>query len=1105
MSNRVDQDKLYQKDIYENFIKSGDEALRKATEINEVLKKEIKLMAQLAGSLGTTAKDINALNAARNRAKKALDEQQKMELSITRAREKLNKVTEKQRSELASLRVEEQRRNKEARTQALLTSNQVGAFEKLNIKIKQLADRYRDLIAQEGRETEQSRQLRMEILALNGVRDRANESLGMHQHRVGQYSQAIGKLTKFMGALGLSFGVFQLLRSSFSVLGDFDEKLADIAKTTGLTISAAKDLSLELLKIDTRTSVTALQELASAAGRLGITGVQNIIDFATSADKVFVALGDDLSGTADEIATELGKISSAFGLEEEFGIAGGIERVGSVINELAANSKAGASEILDFTNRMTGLASVAGISAQDIGALGALFDSTGQSIEVASTVLQKLLPEIAADQEHYAQVAGMTAESFKELVANSPIEALKAVAQGAESSETGLIGLVETLGDFGVDSARAASIVGVLSQNTEELTRLQDLANTAFEENTSVTDEFNIKNNTLNAGLEKLQKAWDTLLIEWNEGIGIGETLKNILSFLADNLETVVRVVIGGLRAWALQKLAISLFRNEVDETGKIIKFGLIPSIINSSKMLVASVRSFSAGTIGARGFGAALKSIPFVGIISGISTVVGLFWDNTEAADANTIAIGKNAQANEELNIQLIERAKYLRELNMLLTEGRSDVINLTTADLKELAEGYKDALKETEALVDIFKIQDKLLSGSEGSFEDYLEVLLRSTDLTNDGVNALHERRDALINLQKTEEELAKRGAGGAVRSGGGGGVSRTAIKTNVEYVPEDIPPIDVELKPFTDWDANQKIAVEDINDELEKELELQDEINLGLYEQKLTTEEIADLWTSIGESIESVNTLVNQFFENQLAGIELQKSAQQEIYDDAKSNEQYLRDVAREKGLNADESIKAERDAQRDAQAEIARLEEKRQKIEAFIAVLNAYANGKSVSDIKGDILSIKSFVEGAFYKGTDTVLGDELGYKSQRDGHLIAADSREAILSGDKVHALGIGKGKRSTSDIVDIVKMFDSGILGATAFSQISANDARQMMQGNETKQLADIANKLDSIANNTSQSNKPIERNTFDILTGTLEYVSTSKGRKQTRKYNIKK
>ena len=62
---------------------------------------------------------------------------------------------------------------------------------------------------------------------------------------------------------------------------------------------------------------------------------------------------------------------------------------------------------------MAGVASQANISVTDIAALGALFNSTGQSVEVAATTLNTLLPAIGKDIEKFANVAGVNIEEFR--------------------------------------------------------------------------------------------------------------------------------------------------------------------------------------------------------------------------------------------------------------------------------------------------------------------------------------------------------------------------------------------------------------------------------------------------------------------------------------------------------------------------------------------------------------------------------------------------------------------------------------------------------------------------------------------------------------------
>lgn len=397
--------------------------------------------------------------------------------------------------------------------------------------------------------------LEKKLQDLRKARDRANDPKAIRRFNkeIANTEQSLNKLTKTSKTLGdqvsrvgarlaAAFAIQQVVGNALKTIKEFDESVANLQKTTGLSAASARELATEIIKIDTRTSVTSLLELATAGGRLGLSG-QELIKFTEAADKAFVALGDSLEGSAEDIALTLGKLASSFKVEGEFGVGESIERIGSALNALGANSKATEGPIVNFTNRLAGVASQANISITDIAALGALFNSTGQSIEVAATTFNTLLPAIGKDIEKFANVAGVNIEEFRELLEKDAIGALKLVAVGAKSTQGGLVGLTETLQEFGIDSARAASIVGVLADNTDELTRLQKISADAFKENTSLADEFAIKNNTLTASQEKLSKGYDQFILSLDNGDGvISKTLTGLTNLATGFLATVTNI-----------------------------------------------------------------------------------------------------------------------------------------------------------------------------------------------------------------------------------------------------------------------------------------------------------------------------------------------------------------------------------------------------------------------------------------------------------------------------------------------------------------------------------------------------------------------------------
>jgi len=630
MAKKISSNDLFDANL---FTKTKYDAVLYLAVLKEI-ENEYKDILTIQGQIVKTAakNDVSGLNQ-RKKAIETMTAAEKELLKVEKAIEvteaKLT-ISEKQQVQvLAELRAELNAKNKAQRDSIKASKEESNSYKKLTADVNKAQAEFKKLAAQFGINSKQAKQAQ---IALDGVQKelmQIDAAARDGRRNVGRYGTAIeslkggfSSLKNAIGGLGLAIGGGMLFKSSFNTLAEFDEKLADIAKTTGLTIEKARELSLSLGEIDTRTSISNLQELAVAAGRLGIDGTKNIEEFVVAADKVFVALGDDLTGTADEIATELGKIASVFGDEAKFGIGESINKTGSALNELSAKSKATAGDILDFTKRLAGVSSQAKISQTDIQALGAFFAESGQSMEVSSTVLNKLLPELAKNQEHFAEVAGMTAEEFEKIMQNNPIEALKAVAVGANSSEGGLIGLNETLESFGIESARAASIVGVLSSNTGRLTELQKISNDAFNEGTSLTNEFNLKNETTSALLEKLGKEWDKQILGIGGTTAASEGLKSVLSFLIRNLGTIISIATKGSIIWASYKttmVALNVVEKASLAITKMREQGLKSLFIVQKATDEATTKSTKTFKI----FNQVVKANPIALIIAGVTAAI--------------------------------------------------------------------------------------------------------------------------------------------------------------------------------------------------------------------------------------------------------------------------------------------------------------------------------------------------------------------------------------------------------------------------------------------------------------------------------------------------
>lgn len=305
-----------------------------------------------------------------------------------------------------------------------------------------------------------------------------------------------------VGALGVTqlfAGMQNLIKGS----ADLSDSFADVQKTTGLTKSEVQELSSELKKMDTRTPRSELLKLAADAGKLGISGRKDLLDFVDGADKINVALGEDLG---EDAIKNIGKLNELFGIREIYGYGESMEKTGSAINELGASSTASEAYLVDFAKRLGGAATNAKIAITDILGLGATLDSLGQQAETSSTAVGMFLVDMFKDTGTYAKIAGLEIGEFTHLLNTDANEAMIRVLEGLNGNNEGFATMVGKLQEVGVEGSRGTQIISALASNTKMLREQQDIANKSFGLGTSILEEFNTKNENFAGNLEKIQK-----------------------------------------------------------------------------------------------------------------------------------------------------------------------------------------------------------------------------------------------------------------------------------------------------------------------------------------------------------------------------------------------------------------------------------------------------------------------------------------------------------------------------------------------------------------------------------------------------------------------
>lgn len=352
-------------------------------------------------------------------------------------------------------------------------------LNQLNTKSKEFADRQKSM-----------KQLKKHI----------DDATGAAKKQGGAWQTALKNLTAYVGL----FAVFNQLKTYlfdvFRLNAKFAEQLTNIRKVALSTTEDVAQLSKELSKIETRTSIEELNNLAYAGAKLGIQ-TQNLAGFVRAADQVNVALKEDLG---DEALTSLAKITEVMGLIDKYGVEDAMLKTGSAIFRLASTSTATSGKIVDFSNRLLALGDAATLTTPDILAIGSAVDSMALEPEVAATAFGKLVVELRKGTSSIEKDLGIAQGSLKKMIEEGKgMEAIQTIFHKMHESDNvfALNSLFKDLGSE--DGARLTKVMVTMAEKVGMLDKAVAESNKAFREGTAVTTEYEMQQETAAAYMER--------------------------------------------------------------------------------------------------------------------------------------------------------------------------------------------------------------------------------------------------------------------------------------------------------------------------------------------------------------------------------------------------------------------------------------------------------------------------------------------------------------------------------------------------------------------------------------------------------------------------
>lgn len=561
------------------------------------------------------------------------------------------------------------------------------------------------------------------------------------------------------------------IRDYVDAYASMDQEMANVRKFTGMTAEQVADLNEEFKNMDTRTSRENLNKLAQEAGRLGKTSREDVLGFVRAADQINVAL-DDLGEGA---TLTLSKLTGVFGDEARYGTEQALLKVGSVINELSQNCSASAPYLAQFASRMGGVGAQAKMTIPQIMAFGAVLDSNGQAVEASSTALSQVIVRMMQEPAKYAKVAGLDVKKFTDMLKTDVNGALIMFLETLQKAG-GMDTLSPMFADMGENGSRAIAALSTLATHIDEVKAQQIEANKAFAEGTSVTKEFNVQNNTVQASLDKAKKAANDLRVE------LGEHLSPLMSHLITSSSALFRAITILVRFIMDNKTALVSITAGIAAYNIAVNLAIIrtKAFALESKLLNGWLAAWRLGAIAVEGvmalltgritkatdafklFSLAIKANPIGLAVSLITTAV--------VAIGGWIKKVRDArEAERELARQRAEQARDFRRQVSDISKAAGDYAKPELDRLKQLYDATQDQTKaQKERIAAVRELQktypsafgnlsqEKILAGEAASAYDELAKNIRKAARAKAAAEKIQENEKLLLDLEMEREDL-------------------------------------------------------------------------------------------------------------------------------------------------------------------------------------------------------------------------------------------------------------------------------------------------------------------------------------------------------------
>lgn len=493
--------------------------------------------------------------------------------------------------------------------------------------INELRQAYKQLEEELNQLNTKSKEFNEKQKELKDLKKNIDNATGAISQQSKSWQAALKNLTAYVGLFQVFNAIKDTVTSAIKKNFEYSSSLTDIRKVSGLTMQDVNKLSEELAKIDTRTSVDGLAQLAYQGAKLGMGkyGVEGMKQFVAAADQINVAIGEEMG---EEALPALSKMVETMGLIPKMGIEKAMLATGSAMFKLSSTSTSTSTNIVEFAKRLTGVSRTAGITTDQLLALGSASDSLFLMPEVSATAMSKFIVALQKNHNLIEKDLGIPDGTIKRMyAAGNAMDAIVMVLEKMRDK-----GNMNALGgifkDLGSDGQRLVTAMVTMSKNVDVLKDHLYESKEAFEEATAVTSEYTMQQQSAAGILDRANNLWEKAFIN-PDGV---ESVKSMAQAWYDMSQMILQSPIFKNTLQAAMWSVITACKVFVTLLPLIANYVAALGIYKAVSFLWELGKAIKAVAAAQTLFNSAAKVNPYVAIASAIVTAVGVVWSFVEA-----------------------------------------------------------------------------------------------------------------------------------------------------------------------------------------------------------------------------------------------------------------------------------------------------------------------------------------------------------------------------------------------------------------------------------------------------------------------------------------